>query len=199
MAKSLKAIIFDLDGTLINSHSLHLETFKQPLIKRGHKFKKRDLHRSFGKRASDILKMNYSELSNKEVEEIIKEKNELFQKRISKIKVMKCANKVLRELSKEYLLGLGSGSNKELLYRVLKDKGWNKYFKAVISSEDISSSKPSPLIINKILKKLKVNHKEAVYVGDGIYDALCARNAGVKFIGVTTGGLQKERLQKERF
>ncbi len=73
------------------------------------------------------------------------------------------------------------------------------YFKKIVTNEDIEKredSKPSPVMINKILDDLSIFKEETIMVGDAENDIMMARNAGVIPIAVLTGHIAKEEAEE---
>ena len=73
-----------------------------------------------------------------------------------------------------------------------------QFFDAVICSDDIANPKPHPESVFVLLNALSVKKENAIFVGDGINDVLCARNAGVRSVAVTWGDVPKNDLVKTK-
>ena len=80
----------------------------------------------------------------------------------------------------------------------MKKAGFNlKDFLFANAAEDSKYNKPDPRVFSKPIKKLKLNPKEILYIGDSIFDYIAAKKAGLKFIAVTTGSYAKKDFQKK--
>lgn len=66
---------------------------------------------------------------------------------------------------------------------------------AIVGGDDVHVAKPSPEGLLAILERMSVPREAAIYVGDSYVDALTAQNAGVAFVGVTTGTVSEETLR----
>jgi len=99
-----------------------------------------------------------------------------------------------------YLKGLGlkigitSTKYRYRICEILTNNNLISLFDFIIGGEDVTSHKPHPEGIYKILEALKVNKNECVYVGDSIVDAETAKNADIFYIAVLTGTTRKEDL-----
>ena len=99
-----------------------------------------------------------------------------------------------------YLKGLGlkigitSTKYRYGICEILNKDNLISLFDFIIGGEDVTSHKPHPEGIYKILEALKVNKNECVYVGDSIVDAETAKNADIFYIAVLTGTTRKEDL-----
>jgi HAD superfamily hydrolase (TIGR01509 family) len=91
---------------------------------------------------------------------------------------------VLRNLNKKYKLGIVSGNFRITIKRALKKCGIDKYINEIVGIDDVPISKPSPIPIFVILKKLRCEPQCAVYVGDHPDDIRAGKTAGTKTIAV---------------
>lgn len=98
------------------------------------------------------------------------------------VSVPKGALKTVALLSKKYKLAIVTARVKSGTASVLKRYGYEKYIKTIVTFEDCKQPKPHPESLLIALKKLKVKHNEAYYVGDMESDILCAKAAGVKSV-----------------
>ena len=176
-----KLIIFDLDGVLINSLnnmkfalnqtskqlniSLNFETYKKYL---GLPFK-------------DIMK----KMKIKKDIKIIKKNYEIFsKKKIKNIKIKKADLNELISLKKKCYLAIFTSKSKKRTYKIIKK---DKLFDCIITADDVSKGKPNPEGLKKILKKLNINKKESLYVGDSLYDYKASKSAKIKYVHASWG------------
>lgn len=97
---------------------------------------------------------------------------------------------VLKELKKSFNLGIVTGRLKEEALYTLERIGVKEYFDVIVTTDDVKKLKPDPYGIELALKTLQVNR--AVYVGDTVDDAKAANNAGIPFIGISSGNKDLE-------
>ena len=99
-----------------------------------------------------------------------------------------------------YLKGLGLNigiTSTKYRYRIceiLTNNNLISYFDNIVGGEDVSSHKPDPEGMYKIIEALKVDKNECVYIGDSVVDAETAKNAGISYIAVLTGTTRKKDI-----
>lgn len=178
---AIKAIIFDIDGVLIDSvkanavfferifNALGVEYSQKEYVKLNHKTMW-DLIRYFSKEKSKVKLVQMFEFAKK------------YPYPHEYIKIPKDARKALGILVKKYKLAVVTARVKVGVGPVLKRYGYLEYFKTAIAFEDFTKPKPHPESLLKAIKRLKIKPSEAIYVGDMRSDILCARAAKVKSI-----------------
>jgi HAD superfamily hydrolase (TIGR01549 family) len=190
----IKAILFDLDGVLIDSpdaiwkaHNLAAKKLGYPTCK------KEEIYRLIGMKWDDLIAILLPEA---DIELFKKTVNEMYKDVYKHVKLIGNANKVLKELKKRgFKLGLVSGSNRSYADDILKALKFDfSVLDVRVHSEDTERHKPDPDPILLALKKLKVKSKEAIYIGDSLIDYRAAKAAGVNFIGALSGVTMMEEF-----
>lgn len=92
-------------------------------------------------------------------------------------------------------VGIVSTKTRRRINEKFQQEGCSHLIDLVIGSEDTSACKPDPQGINMALDRTGAPRHQAVYVGDSIYDAGAAQNAGLDFVGVLTGNTSAEALK----
>ncbi len=180
----VKAVILDLDGTLINSHPAHVKSFNKMLELHGLMVNKIDFSKYFGLIAEDILKKLFPTLSEDKISILARTKRRLFINDIDLVTKQPCVDKFIKSL-KGLRTAIATSASREEMEAVINKFGWN--FNCLLTSYEVNHPKPAPDILIKAAEELRVKLRDCVFIGDSIYDADTARNAGVKFIGVATG------------
>ena len=108
---------------------------------------------------------------------------------------------IVNDLLKKYKIGIVTASGKEVVISDLTmlDFPIDQFF-YIQTSEDTDVHKPDPKVFEPILQKLQeagVTKGEIVYVGDGLRDFYAARDAGIRFIGITHGTTSKYSFEQE--
>jgi len=191
----IKAIIFDVDNTLIETGEIstraYIETAKLLNLR---KIKAKNIRKLYGIPSHIIIKKLWPKTSVKKFQEI-KHKKILSEK----VKQIPGAKEVVVQLNKKYKLGLLSSKTRVLMYPHLKQINLSeKFFKFIYSSDDVKHHKPDPRVFSQAIKKLKLKKNEILYVGDSIYDCIAARKAGLNFVAVLTGIYRKKDFRKLR-
>jgi HAD superfamily hydrolase (TIGR01549 family) len=182
----LKAVIFDLDQTLVDSRKIHLDSYIIPLNKRSMYPKPEDVASSFGTFEHVIFRKFSPKSSEEEIRRMIIERKQVLLEEVSQTKKMPYSDEILQSLKGKVKIALVTGTFGEITYKTLEMFDWKKYFDAIVVGEEIKKSRPDPEILNTALSKLKIDASKAVYVGDSIYDVQCARNVNMKVIALGT-------------
>ena len=195
--KNYGYIFFDLDGTLVNSVQLARVSFLKLLQVRGIKVKNFDIGPLSGSPTVGILKFmkkkyglkgNLMDLRNERRRhffEMIKSKNLLFPG----------VENTLKKLKKKYKIAVATGSSYGTMSQILPKKIM-KLFNVIVTIDDVKEGKPNPEQLILILKKLKINSKKCLMIGDSRFDQIAAKRAGMDSIGVLTGGTKRKDLLK---
>ncbi len=180
----VKAFIFDLDGTLIDSHKAHVNAFKKVLHKHDLYTTRNELKKYFGMQEEDILKKLFPKISSKVLDQIMFEKRKEFIKNIHLVEKKPCADKVLKMSNKKGPVALATCCHLSEVSEIIKQFNWGNYFKTIVTSYEVPRPKPAPDILLRTIKILNAKKQDAVFIGDTIYDAMASQSAGIKFIGV---------------
>jgi len=185
---SLKGVIFDMDGVIVNTVPLHFKAWKKMFSEYGHKFSFKDykqkvdgIPRISGARA--IL----TDLTEEELQKAAAKKQEHFLQLLSKegIKVYPDAVNLIKQLKKNKIKRAVISSSKNCRYILGKAK-LIKFFKVIISGKDIKRGrgKPHPDIFLMAARKLKIPTKECVVVEDALLGIIAAKRAKIKAVGI---------------
>lgn len=196
----IKAVIFDIDGTLIDSVDAHAEAWQKAFKKFGKDIQFYELRRQVGKGGDTFLPVF---LLQKEIREFGKKveeaRGEIFKKQyLSKIKPFPKVRELFLEIkSGGGKIALASSAKEDELEEYKKIANIGDLIEEQTSTDDAKASKPEPDIFLAAIKKLNgVKADEAVIIGDTAYDAEAAVKARIKVVGVLTGGWARSELLK---
>lgn len=172
-------ILFDLDGTLLNTNDLVMESLKHTIrTHRGQEICDGDLYKYFGQPLVEIM----ADLDPGRADELVKTYREYnWEKHDVLTTIFPGVPETLAELKLQNIpLGVVTSKLKDLASRGLRLFGIEGYFDVVVAFEDTDRHKPEP---DPILKALEGMHssggKQVMMVGDSPYDIICAGQAGV--------------------
>lgn len=198
----IKAVIFDLDGTIVDfnlDYKASRAEILQFLREQGFPqsiFSVNDNLFEILNKAEIFMKNHHKE---KQVEEIknsifsIAEKYEMEAARTtSLIPGIREALKALKKMKLKLALFTVNGKNS--VNHILRTFNLKRYFDAVITRDDVLMVKPNPVHLKTALNALKVKPKEAVVVGDSVWDMKSAQTLKVFAIGATTGIASPQEL-----
>ena len=194
--KIIKAIIFDVDDTLIDfsaiSTSLIQEVAKESKVRIP---TKKEIDTYWGIPLRETIKKMGIKLSFYKFWKILLKK---YLKHRKDFKSFPGTNETLKKLKEKYILGALTSKQRFIMNLQFKDtKIPSKYFKFKLSANDTKYHKPDPRVFSKVFKKLKKLEKdEILYVGDTIHDCISSKKAGIKFVAVLTGHYGNKDFRK---
>jgi HAD superfamily hydrolase (TIGR01549 family) len=182
----LKAILWDFDGVIVDSHDATIEYFQETLQHFG--LRVPDPHEFdtlFGLKTIDIMRSLLPEMSEEQITPIFEYGNKKSFDVVTKIKLIAGADDVLANLQEKYRLGLITSRGKVSVTELFNMYQLGKFFGIVIDREDVTNHKPHPEGILKAMKTLGVNENEAIYIGDAKGDVLSAHAANIPCVIIT--------------
>jgi HAD superfamily hydrolase (TIGR01509 family) len=199
MLKKYKAIIFDLDGTLINSLPYHYLAFKDLLEEHNIHINDKHLKVLMGKSTHDIfteLKKKYG--FKEKIEDLREERRYHYFKFVGQKNLLfPGVEPLLKKLRKKYKLGLATGSSR-IIFSHSTNKSFETLFDTIVTITDVKNGKPDPEQFLKTARKLKVKPEQCLVIGDSLYDADGAANAKMDCIGVTTGYTRAKTFREHK-
>lgn len=174
----IKAVVFDLDGTLADTIPLTVFSIKEVVKKyTGKELTDEDVLNEFGPIDTEIVKKLTGEINTEVcVEDYVKHFSDNYEKFVENIDGI---TELIKYLKREnYRLGLFTGRGRRVAEIILEKLRLRNYFDEIMAGEDSSKPKPDPEGILKILDRLKVRPEESIYVGDFESDIQASRSAG---------------------
>jgi HAD superfamily hydrolase (TIGR01509 family) len=193
----IEALLCDIDGTLVQSNWLHAEAWRLAFAEMGIELEKEDVRRQIGKGGDELIPVYVSWWKRKQVEEPLKVyRKHIFQADfLPQVKPLPQAKEFLVRVKEAGIrLALASSADKDELLIYKKIVGMEELVDEETSADDADRSKPHPDIFQAALERLKLPAKKCMALGDTPYDAEAAGKAGLRTIGVTTGGWSREEL-----
>ena len=182
----MKAVIFDMDGVIVNTEKLYAESAMATFSKYGVNLTEQEYYdfwtRDGGKTADFFEKKNVTNLN---VIQIRDEKRAIFLEEMEKDpRIIDGAPEKVKELGEKYPLALVTSSHIHVVDIVLKHSGIKDCFSVVLAEDNVKHSKPNPEGFLLAAEKLKVNPKECVVIEDAEKGVIAAKEAGMKCIAI---------------
>lgn len=193
-----EAAIFDLDGTLIDAVDLHAIAWHEAMVKFGHDVSFEQARSRIGKGGDKLVPVFLSESERKDHgKELEAWRSERFKTNYLPLIRPFSAVPDLLQRSRDVGLriAIASSAKKDELEQYLRVAGITKLVDATVTSEDVHESKPEPDVFEAVLDKLAIEGCQAIAIGDTPYDAEAARKAGVRTVGVLSGGFMEAALR----
>lgn len=183
----MQAFIFDMDGVIIDSEPIHNRVVKEVLLKNNIIVDDKEFNKLIGMTSTFV----FSYFINKHhlpytAEEMVNNHMTFFKKYIIDHNLQPIAGicPLLEQLQNANIpLAIASSSPLNVIEFVVKTFKIDKYFKFLISGEDILHSKPAPDIYLKTAKKLQINPKDCIVLEDSKNGSIAAKDAGMYCIG----------------
>lgn len=182
MKKNINTILFDFDGTIMNTNELIIRSWQHTFrTVEGKERPVEQIVRTFGEPLMVTMKQALPQLTLEEGIEIYRSYlRQHFKDMIAPFPGMV---ELIRDLKQQdYITGLVTSRPRETTLQGLERFGLDPYFDCVVTCDDTDKHKPDPEPLLIALRKLSSLPQESVMLGDSIYDILSARNAGVKSI-----------------
>ncbi len=192
----IRAVFFEIDGTLMDTNYLHVEAWADAFEKIGRTIPRREIHRQIGKSGKKMLEdFRFDEAIAKKADML---HGKLYKKLQKKGKPLPGARDLIAALKRRGLgVWFATSAKPEELEHTMKVLGAKDLIEDIVSSADVEEGKPEPDVFELALKKADARPEEALALGDTVWDIEAAGRVGVKTAAVLTGGaFSREELEK---
>jgi beta-phosphoglucomutase len=183
----IKAFIFDMDGTLVDSTQSDFKAWKQILEENSVTLSFTDFLSFLGAKGEEIIKLYLPDQDN--IEDLLKKREVYFRKYIDDdgVILIDGAETFLKKIKSHQLkTALATGAGNDKLQFIFEKLDIQKFFDVVLTANDTISGKPNPEIFLTAAKKTGVNPVEAIVVEDSRNGVVAAKNGGFKCIAITS-------------
>ena len=185
-----RTVLFDVDGTLVDSNAAHAEAWTQALNEHGINANVNNVRPLIGMGGDKLLPaIAHVEDSSPLGQALAKRKKELFKAALSGLRPTNGARSLLehlRDRNIDRVVATSAGDRE--MRAILKQAGLDDLFSAHTSKDDAEESKPDPDIVLAALERADARPEFTVMVGDTPYDIEAARRAGIAAIALRSGG-----------
>jgi HAD superfamily hydrolase (TIGR01509 family) len=195
--RTYRAVILDVDGTLIDSNAAHVEAWAEALREHGFDIPAAEIWPHVGKGGDQLLPAVAGLDKERGVgKQVAERRAQIFQKRLPTLRPFPGAHQLVARLHDEgRKLVVASSSQPDEVGKLLDLAGVRGLLDDIASAGDAAHSKPAPDIVEAALDRLGVPPEETVMLGDTPYDIQAAGKAGVGVIAFRCGGFADEALQ----
>ena len=194
----MKAVILDVDGTLVDSNDAHAHAWVDAFAEAGITVDYSKVRRSIGMGGDKLMPaVSGIEESSSLGERISTRRGEIFKTTyLPALRPTPAARDLVqRFLEDGFVLSVASSAAEEELQPLLEAAGVADLIHRRTSSDDAENSKPDPDIVHAALREAACEPSEAIMLGDTPYDVAAARHAGVAIVGLESGGWSEQDLK----
>ena len=195
----LPSVLFDLDGTLVDSNYYHVQAWAAALQQSGIVIPHWKIHRRIGMSGKSFVQELSRELriSSRRMDLARLERNHdaKFRAAMTGIEALPGANQLLAHLAQQRVpMAIATTGNKDQTSRLLRKLRVPRGM-AVVTGDDVEKAKPSPDIFITAARRLSVPLANCIVVGDSVWDLLAAGREKALGVGLLSGGYGLEELQ----
>ncbi len=198
IGSSRPVLLFDLDGTLVDSVYQHVLAWQEAFEALGIHISNWRIHRRIGMGDALISKELSREAGEPfnagQTEKVRELHTRFFLERVKELRLLPGSREILSLLTQNSVrYAIATSSSRERAAGSLKMLGLSPDI-PVITGEDVSFGKPDPDLFLAAMRRLQAPPGRCIVVGDSIWDILAARRAGALAVGLLTGGYPEEEL-----
>lgn len=190
------AVLFDVDGTLVDTNYLHVFAWIGAFHAVGHPVDSAAIHRAVGMGSSQLLDRLLGSDAARQVADQVKDADTLrYQETLPLMRTFDGARELLKVMAKQATVVLATSAQPEELSALRRVLDADSVITAITSAEDVEAAKPEPDLVEVALQKAGVPPEHAVFVGDTVWDIEASNRAGVPCVAVLSGGIGRAELE----
>ena len=195
---SLAAVVFDMDGTLVDTNYLHAVTWWETFRQYDHHVAMARIHRTIGMGSDKLLDHLLPGDRDRSLDDKLRATHTaLYAPYWPRLRAFDGAADLLRACADRGLQVVLASSASEREMRALRDAlGADEVITAATAATDAQESKPAPDILEIALERAGVGPDAAVFVGDTVWDVQACKKAGLACIALLTGGIGRDELRE---
>lgn len=189
------AVLFDIDGTLVDSNYLHVETWGRAFAELGLPVDAWRIHRAIGLDSSLMLDATLGDRKAAHGDDAKKLHSRYYEQLAPRLRPFEGVHELLRALrDRGVATVLATSAPENELAMLRKALDVDDLVDAMTSADDVDTAKPEPDVIHAAVGKASSTAQRAFLIGDTVWDARAAARAGVRTIGVLSGGISEAEL-----
>ncbi|OBI21845.1 HAD family hydrolase [Mycobacterium sp. E2327] len=190
------AVLFDVDGTLVDSNYLHVYAWQRAFDAEGMPVAAWKIHRCIGMDGDTLVRTLSNDAPDDVQDRLSDAHSRYYREATPLLAPLPGARELLQRVAALGLqVVLASSAPEDELKTLLKTLDCDDVITAKTSSRDVDTAKPDPGIVQVALDRAGVDADHAVFVGDAVWDAHAAGAAGLACIGLLSGGISRAELE----
>lgn len=186
---SAKAVIFDMDGVIIDSEGIHSGVWQRIFNEAGIRISEEDCQNAVGRQGSDFLNDIFDKNGlDFSLDDWLVRKQHVYRERLSQeVNIFPGVEKLIISLSGKLDLAIASGDWRQNIEIVLDKFRLRSYFQVLLGKEDVKEHKPDPEVYLLVCDRLGISPAEGVAIEDSEAGISAAKAAALRCIAVTNG------------
>ena len=194
----LHGVIFDIDGTLVDSNDAHAQSWVDTFAEAGYDVPFGVVRPLIGMGADKLLPKTIDvRHDSEEGKKLLARRSEIFQKQyLPRLQPLRGSRALILRVRADGLKAIVATSAKDAeLKGLLQAAGVNDLMEERATASDAKRSKPDPDIVQAAIEESRIGKENLIMIGDTPYDVEAATRAGVKCIGFRSGGWKDDSLK----
>jgi HAD superfamily hydrolase (TIGR01509 family) len=189
-------VLFDVDGTLVDSNYLHVHAWYRAFHDSGVEVEAWRIHRSIGMDGSTLVK-SLTDNVDEETGSRLKDLHSRYYKEtaplLRRLPGARDLLEAVERLGLQVVLATSAPDDELAILREVL--ACDELVSAVTSSKDVDTAKPQPDIVDVALERAGVDAEHAVFIGDTVWDVEACNRAGLPTLAVLSGGVSRDELE----
>jgi HAD superfamily hydrolase (TIGR01509 family) len=189
------AVLFDIDGTMVDSNYLHVNAWVRALQAVGHPVDAWRIHRGQGMGSSELLETLLGAAADQVGSQAKQRHSDLYKQSSQLLRAFDGARELIAAVAQrgaKVVLATSAAPDELEILRSILDV--EDAVAEITAAEDVETAKPAPDLVQVALQRAGVTADRAVFVGDTVWDVQACGKAGVACVGVLTGGISAAEL-----
>ena len=195
----IEAVVFDVDGVLVDSYQAHFESWKLLGVETGVTLDERQFAESFGRTSREVIRQHWgASLGDAEIARLDRRKEALFREIVAaRFPAMDGARELIEDLDRAGLrIAVGSSAPPENVALVLERLGVRDLMRAIVTGDDVTRGKPDPQVFRLAAERLRTPPERCVVIEDAVPGVQAARAAGMKVVALVSTGRDAATLRE---
>ncbi|MGH1550185.1 HAD family hydrolase [Leifsonia poae] len=192
---TISAVLFDVDGTLVDSNFLHVDAWSRAFAEMGTPVDSWRIHRAIGQDSARLLEQLVGERDEEWITRAKDLHSQHYREQSGRLRAFDQAADLLRELSGRGIrVVLATSAPEDELALLMDTLDAEDAIHATTNADDVATAKPEPGIIEVALERAGAQPSDALFIGDSVWDMMAAARAHVRSAGLLSGGVGPSEL-----
>jgi HAD superfamily hydrolase (TIGR01509 family) len=191
------AILFDIDGTLVDSNDAHVDAWQRAFAAEGYAFSRSEIHKQIGKGGDNLVPSMLPDVDDETAERLAQAEGSIYRRDFLRtVEPFAGSRQVLKRMvERGHTIVLASSASRVEVDHYIGLLDAEGLLSGTTSKDDVASSKPCPDIFEAALELTGRTAEDAIVIGDTPYDIIAARKTGIKAIALLSGGFERSDLE----